>query len=309
MRNIELRHLQCFVTLAEELNFARAANRLHISQPPLTRLIRRLEETIGVPLFLRTTRRVELTGAGEAYLPEARAVLEQVKKGIQHAQRAARGEVGEFVIAVEALSVSDVISKSIRVFRQRYPRVNLIVHSLNTDEQADAIREGRVEVGFVVLPMHDESLVHEVISSVPLMVVLPEAHHMNTRKAIRLAELAHEPFILSPSDHRCGLLDNVLTVCRWAGFRPHVAQEAREMQLMLSFIAEGMGVSLLPAYVENLRKPGIIFRPIAETDAQVNLATAWRRDSASVLVRIFLDIVREIKIEPEPRSVEKLYLS
>lgn len=295
MVRVELRQLECFVTLAEELNFGRAATRLRMSQPPLTRLIRRLEEIVGVPLFTRTTRKVELTAAGMAYLPEARAALHQIQNGVEMAKRGARGEVGELTIAVEASSIFDPVFKSVRLFRERYPLVNLIVQSLDTDDQADALREGRIEVGFIVPPLHDQRIVCEPVISMPLVAALPATHRLASRRKINLAELAAEPFVLSPASHKCGLLDNVIAACRAAGFTPRVVQEAHEMQLMLAFIGEGIGISILPQYVASLGKPGIVCKPLADCKASLELAIAWRKGAMSPVVEAFAAVVREVR--------------
>lgn len=295
MKRVELRQLECFITLAEELNFARAATRLAMTQPPLTRQIRRLEETIGASLFARTTRRVELTPAGRAYLPEARAALEQIRYGIEVAQKGARGEVGELIIAIEASSIFDPFLKSIRIFRERYPLINLIVRSIDTDDQADALREGKIEVGFIVPPIRDTSIAVEHLMSMALIAVLPANHRLAAQDSVDLMELANEPFVLSPAGHKCGLLDKVVTACRTAGFTPRVAQEAGEMQLMLAFVAEGIGVSILPECVSRLGKPGVACRPLTGCKSTLELAIAWRKGMTSSLFETFAGVVREVR--------------
>jgi len=281
--------------LAEELNFARAATRLCMTQPPLTRQICRLEGLVGARLFTRTTRRVELTAAGRAYLPQARAALEQIRYGIEVAQKGARGEVGELVIAIEASSIFDPFLKSIRIFRERYPLINLIVHSIDTDDQADALREGKIEVGFVVPPIRDSSIVTEYLMSMALIAVLPASHRFAARDSVDITELANEPFVLSPAGHKCGLLDKVVTACRTAGFTPRVAQEAGEMQLLLAFVAEGIGVSILPEYISRLAKPDVVCRPLTGCTVKLELAIAWRKGMTSPLFETFAEVVREVR--------------
>lgn len=266
-----------------------------MTQPPLTRQIHRLEESVGARLFARTTRSVELTPAGRAYLPEARAALEQVRHGIEVAKKRARGEVGELVIAIEASSIFDPFLKSVRLFRERYPLINLIVHSIDTDDQADALREGKIDVGFVVPPIRDGAIAVEHLMSMALIAVLPVSHRLAARESIDLTELANEPFVLSPAGHKCGLLDKVVTACRIAGFVPRVAQEAGEMQLMLSFVAEGIGVSILPEYVSHFGRQDVACRPLTGCTVALELAIAWRNGMTSGLFEDFAGVVREVR--------------
>lgn len=301
MGHIELRHLQYFVAVAEELNFARAAERLHISQPPLTRQIKQLEDEVGVQLFDRTTRRVQLTEAGQAYLEEARGVLAQVAKGVSVAQRASRGEVGQLVVGFEASSAYDLLPRSLKVFRERFPNVDLALQEMRTDEQAQALREQRIGVGFVVPPLHDPALAYETVLCEPLVAAIPCNHLLSTRSEVTLDDLAGESFVMSSRSNRCGLYDQVISVCHTAGFSPKVVQEANEMQIMLGFIAAGIGLSLLPEHVKQLHRPGVVFRPVAPSSAHVELAVAWRREDTSQILRAFLDIVRECARD-EPTS-------
>ena len=153
MANIELRYLQYFLAVAAELNFGRAAERLNIAQPPLSRQIRRLESELGVELFYRTKRRVELTEAGKVFLEEARQILSQVEKSVQVAQRASRGEIGRLVVGFEGSSAYDVVPLSLKVYRERFPEVDLVVYGMTTAEQVQALHQAQIGVGFIVPPL------------------------------------------------------------------------------------------------------------------------------------------------------------
>jgi DNA-binding transcriptional LysR family regulator len=292
MPRIELHHLKYFVAVAEELNFARAAERLHISQPPLTRRIQQLEKELGVQLFNRTTRRVQLTDAGLIYLEEARATLAQVKRGVGVAQRANRGEIGQLVVGFEASSAYDILPQSRQLFKKQFPNVELTFVEMRTDDLAQALHEGWISLGFVLPPLHNDALAVETILREPMVVAIPRDHPLSGKNKLALEDLAAEAFVMSSRNNRCGLYDQVISVCRHAGFTPKVVQEANEMQIMLGFIAAGIGVSLLPDHVKRLRKPGIVFRPLTPSSAKVELAIAWRRDDASPILREFLEIVR-----------------
>jgi len=302
MLRIDLRHLQYFVAVAEELNFARAAERLHISQPPLTRQIQQLEEEVGVQLFDRTTRRVQLTPAGQAYLEEARATLAQVERGIGVAQRASRGEIGRLVVGFEASSAHDILPRSLKLFKERFPNVELSPVGMHTDEQAQALREGRIGVGFVVPPLHDEVLAFETVLREPLVAVMPSSHRLSGKSRVSLEELASEAFVMSSRSNRCGLHDQVISVCFQAGFSPKVVQEASEIQIMFGFISAGLGLALMPEHVTQLQKPGVVFRPLVSSSAKIELAVAWRRDDSSPVLKSFLEVVRECAREEETLS-------
>lgn len=292
MPRVELHHLKCFVAVAEELNFSRAAERLHISQPPLTRQIQWLEKELGVQLFSRTTRSVQLTEAGQVYLEEARATLAQIRRGVSVAQRASRGEIGRLVVGFEASSAYDILPQSRQLFKKQFPSVELAFVEMRTDEQARALHEGWISLGFVLPPLRNDALAIETILRESLVAAIPRNHPLSGKNKVTLGDLAAEAFVMSSRNNRCGLYDQVISVCHHAGFTPKVVQEANEMQIMLAFIAAGIGVSLLPDHVKRLRKPGIVFRPLMPSSAKIELAIAWRRDDTSPIVHEFLEIVR-----------------
>lgn len=293
MANIELRHLEYFLALAEELNFGRAAQRLNIAQPPLTRQIRRLEEELGVELFYRTKRRVELTEAGQAFLEEARQILAQVEQSVRVAQRASRGEIGRLIVGFEGSSTYDVIPRSLKIYRERFPEVELVVYAMTTEEQIQALLEGRIGIGFVVSPVNDRRLAIEIILREPLVLALPESHPLATRSEVRVRELASEPFIMFQRNRGCGLYDQAIAVCQRAGFSPRVIQEADEMQVMLGFVAAELGIALLSASVQHFQRPGVVYRLLQPSTPKVALAIAWRREQPSAVLHAFIEVVRE----------------
>lgn len=256
---MELRHLRYFVAVAEELHFGRAAKRLHIVQPTLSAQIVRLEEELGVPLLYRTKRRVELTMAGKAFLPEARQTLEQSERAIREARRAASGETGRLTIGLVGSATYSVLTEVLGVYRERFPDVELAPREMNTVDQVPALREGIIEVGFL-RPSQDqdtEDLTVEVLAQEPLMAVLPKNHRLCSLKLVPLKALAGEPFVLPAREREPGFYEQVKRACQDAGFAPRVAQQVTEMQVGLGLGASGMGVvGLLPASVRNIRLPG-----------------------------------------------------
>ncbi len=290
---MELRHLRYFVAVAEELHFGRAAARLFIAQPPLSQQIRQLERELGVPLLERTSRRVRLTAAGESLLADARRVLAGVESAALSAQRAARGEVGTLSIGFVASATYEILPDVLRRFRERHPEVALLLSELNAAEQAQALREGAINVGFARPAIREAGWVVEPVAQEPFVAALPERHPLAGVGAVSLAGLAGEPFILFPSDPKPSYADLVQALCAQAGFAPSVAQEVREMQTAISLVAAGMGVALVPASVQNLRRRGVVYRPLADATATTELSVVYRAEDLSAVLPVFLRTVRE----------------
>ena len=297
---MELRHLRYFVAVAEELHFGRAARRLHIVQPTLSAQIVRLEEELGVPLFYRTKRRVELTSAGRAFLPEARQTLEQSERAIREARRAAAGETGQLGIGVTAQASYNIITKVGSIYRERFPGVELAPREMNSSVQVEALREGSIEVGFLRLPggYEDEDLEVKAFSQEPLMAVLPKSHPLSVHKRVPLESLADESFIVPKRDREPGFYEQLLIVCERAGFVPRVAHETTEIQVGLGLTAAGLCVGLLPASVRNLSMTGVVFKKLAEPVPEVVLSVAWRRGALSSAARAFLKVAEEVARKP-----------
>jgi DNA-binding transcriptional LysR family regulator len=197
---MELRHLRYFVAVAEELHFNRAAERLHMAQPPLSQQIKQLETELGVELFHRRTKRqVQLTEAGQVLLQAAYSILAQLDQAVCETQRAGRGETGSLTIGFTSSVVYDVLPAILHQFRQHFPQVDLVLQELTTTQQEEALQNQRIEVGFCHPPIKDTSLVSETIRLEPLVVVLPATHPLATEPTLSLCSLADEPFISAPS--------------------------------------------------------------------------------------------------------------
>jgi len=188
---VELRQLQYFLAVAEELNFSRAAAKLNMAQPPLTRQIRSLEQELGVQLFYRTNRFVELTDAGKAFVEESRRILEQVEQSVRVVQRASRGEIGRLIVAFEGSSAYDLVPNSLKIFRDRFPAVELIVLGMTTGEQVQALHERQINAGFVVPPLQgrEPELSVEAILQEPLVLALPIDRPLATQQRVRMRSL------------------------------------------------------------------------------------------------------------------------
>lgn len=290
---MELRHLRYFVTVAEELHFGRAAARLFIAQPPLSQQIQQLERELGVTLFARTSRRVQLTPAGTAFLAEARQILAGVERAAEAAKRAARGETGWLGIGFAASATYDLLPAVLHDFRAAFPEVALSLQELNAAEQASALREKGIHVGFARPYAPEPNAVIHAVQREPFLAALPDSHPLTHFAALRLAELADEPFISFPASPRPSYADVVRLACKGAGFTPRVVQEVREMQTALSLVAAGFGIALLPSSVQHLHRDGVAYRSLLEPAPRTELAVVSRRDDPSPVLQNFLAVVQK----------------
>jgi DNA-binding transcriptional LysR family regulator len=290
---MELRHLRYFVAVAEELHFSRAAERLHMAQPPLSQQIRQLEAELGVTLFHRVKRRVTLTGAGQVFLDETYRTLAQAEQACRAAQRAQRGEVGRLVVGFVGSASRHFVPAMLRTYRARYPHVEVVLHEVSTTAQVQALQDGWMHVGVLRPPVMSALLAVEVISREPFIVVLPEVHPLARLEQVPITALAKESFILCPRATAPGFYDRVISFCHGAGFSPTVTQEAIDVHTIIDLIAAGLGITLVAASVRGLRNEGVTYRPIENAAPMVELALAWRADNLSPVLHAFLAIARE----------------
>ena len=294
---MELRHLRYFVAVAEELHFGRAAQRLHIAQPPLSRQIRDLEREIGTALFERGARGVELTHAGAAFLPEARLVLAQAERAQRTAQRAARGETGRLRVAfVEEATHSGILPDVLSFFRMHLPSIGLSLHELDSSQQAEALREGRIDLGVLSSPPLDAErwLQTEVVYEEPLVAALPQTHRLAAKPRISLRELAAESFVLRPRPTDPASYDEILARCRAAHFSPTVAQEATGWHTVIGLVSAGVGVAFVPTSLALLRQAGVVYRPVRDLSLSVALSVVWKQGEKSPVRERFVTTLRAV---------------
>lgn len=291
---MELRHLRYFLAVAEELHFGRAAARLRIAQPPLSQQIRQLEEEIGVRLFDRTKRRVELTAAGVAFLEEVRRVFGQTERAVRTAQRASRGEVGRLAIGFMPAADLDLLPRVLRRWHARFPNVETELHGLLAGAQIDALQERRIQVAFVRPPVDETGLAVEPVQRDAVVVALPQYHALARRVRVPLAALTGEPLVLFPRRVAPGFHDLVFAACRGAGFAPRVAFESDSMQTNLGLVSAGLGYTLMPATIRNLRRAGVVYRPLSPPVPSIELLMVHRRDERSAVLGAFLQVAREV---------------
>jgi DNA-binding transcriptional LysR family regulator len=288
---MELRHLKYFVAVAEEMHFGKAAKRLHIAQPPLSQQIRNLEDELGVKLFDRTRRSIQLTDAGVYFLKEARQLLSHVEQAAETARRIYRGQAGRLVVGFVGSVIHTFLPEGLRSFRERFPDVELVLQEVNTAEQVKSLHAGRIDVGFLYLDAQDTLLASRQLTRAPLMVVLPKKHRLAGRTSINMKELAQEPFIANTRSSEPVVRDAFISLCHTAGFSPRITQEAGHVQTVLGLVAAGLGVCLLPDFIKNIRRQGVQYIPLAGSPPTVKLAVVWRGDNSSALVKSFVEVI------------------
>src|SRR6476659_9562399 len=269
----ELRIVRYFIAVAEELHFGRAAHRLRMAQPGLSQQIRSLEQQLGVRLLDRTSRQVRLTPAGTLLLDEGRRLLAQAERTADQVRRAGLGQVGRITVAAIGSATYDILPRLLREHRTRFPDVEVALREMSTPAQVQALR---------------------TVLEDRMALMIPEAHPLARKKQIGLRALAKEPLILFPTAPRPSWADTVISACREAGFEPIVAQEAMESATVVSFVAAGVGIAVVPEGLRALARPGVVFRIVAPPAPITRLAVVHRAGELAPTVESFLGVVREI---------------
>ncbi|MBB3211332.1 DNA-binding transcriptional LysR family regulator [Herbaspirillum sp. Sphag1AN] len=289
---LELRQLRYFVAVAEERHFGRAAQLLHMTQPPLSQTIQALEDMLDTPLFVRTKRSVALTPAGQALLPEAKRLLQQAASLPDLARRAATGASG--LLSLSFISTADysILPPLLQRFRARYPQVQIDLREATTDVQLEDLMQGKIDAGLLLPPLSDKAsavLDYLPVLSEPLVAALP-AGFIRSKRAITLKTVRELPLIIFPRRIAPAFHDTILSCFRDAGVTPHIGQEAIQMQTIVGLVSAGMGMALVPQSVSNLQRPGVDYRALSGKIPLIETGLAWRRDNPSAVLRAFLDM-------------------
>ncbi len=291
---MKLNQLESFAVLAEELHYGRAAERLHLSQPPLSRQIQALEIALGVELFHRSTQRVALTEAGRVFLHELKPALARLSQAAAAAQRAARGDLGDIAVGVTGSAMYGIVPAILGQFRARFPGVALELRQSPKGEQIRALKEHRLAVGFVRSLTRDEELAHDLVLEEPLLLAAPASHPLARRRAVRLEDLADEGFILYRGHSSPSIADQITQLCHEAGFTPRVVQDAEDMQSAATLAAMGFGVTLVAASLRQMTLRGLAYRRLSGgRPAVTQLYAAYRRHDPSPVLRAFLALCRK----------------
>ncbi|MGR3907863.1 LysR family transcriptional regulator [Burkholderia sp. SR8] len=293
----DLRQWRYFVTVADERHFGRAAERLSMTQPPLSQAIRALEDALGVALFARTKRSVALTAVGAALLPDVRRLLASADALPPLARRLARGEAGSLSLAFVSSADYGLLPSLLRAFGARYPQVRLQLAEATSDVQIDELVAGRIDAGLVIPPVpprHAAGLSYLPVVREPLVVAMPAAAAPDVpeNEPVHLAELAALPLVIFPRRLAPGFYDIITGCYGAAGQTPRIGQEAIQMQTIVSLVSAGMGVALVPQSLRNLRRTGVVYRPLAGDAPVVETGLVWRTGDVSPVLAGFIDVVR-----------------
>lgn len=303
---MELRHLRYFRAVAEERHFGRAAARLHMAQPPLSQQIRQLEHELGVQLLRRTTRRVDLTPAGEAYLARVRSILAAVDCAGREAQRIGTGLEGRLVVGCVGSATYSLLPALARVLREELPGIDFFFRGeMLSPDQAAALRDGSIDLG-LMRPLGDAErqpdLTRHVLRRERYIVALPEGHRLAARTRLRVADLRDEPLIVHAGGGRSAMHDVVIALCRDAGFEPAVQHEVAETSTLVTFVAAGLGLAVVPEPVSELVVAGAIYRPLAARARMDLLAVTRADDESAALSRALRVLDTQVRTLVNPRA-------
>ena len=293
MDAIEIRHLRYFIAVAEELHFGRAATRLNIAQPPLSQQIRRLEEMLGHALFLRTSREVRLTAAGEELLERARHTLRKIDADVSAVKRIGRGEAGALTVGFVGSGMLTALPKMLGRYRRQYPQVDLQLREFYTAGLVDALLNGTVDVGFLRDAGDIDGLHVETLLAEPFVVVLPRKHVLAQQKTVAVKSLQHEPFVLFARSYGSVAWKKTIDVCEAHGFTPRVVQEAPHWLTIMSLVGAGLGVTIAPACVKKLSVPDAVCRKLRPQAQLTHLELAFRVNEARPIARAFSELARQ----------------
>ena len=299
---MELRHLRYFVAVAEELHFGHAAERLHTSQSSLSQQIRNLETELKVDLFRRVKRHVELTPAGTRFLREARGILAAAERAAGLARETAREEFKRIVIGISPETDWEFLGKALRLFGEHAPSVEVLFQNLTPEAQIEALGGGRIDIGFVGLPIEAEGVVSEVTGRERLVAAVPENHPIARHASIRLRDLSGEAYTLWPRHLSPGRYDQLLSIFRQAGFGPPISMDGGlpSTQTVLGMVAAGLTVALVDPAIRQRAMPGVVFRLIEDRAVFTESGVIYRREDPSPLLASFL---HEVKLTPR-RPIE-----
>lgn len=288
---MEIRLLRYFVAVAETRHFGRAAERLHMAQPPLSQAIRQLEAELGAPLFSRTTRRVDLTEAGQAFYADALRILRSLDDSARRVRRIAGGSHGLLRIGLTGSAAYEQLPRLARLVKDELPGVALEIHSeMLTPAQEAALLDGSIDLGLLRPPTREDAISHRTVAAEPLVAALPAQHPLAGETSLRVADLRAEDFVMYSASSVVN--DAVVRSCLAAGFYPNRAHEVGETSIMLALVAAELGIALVPGSVRAMALTGVVFVPLVEPEV-VRLALAWRTGDDSPLLRNLLSTLDE----------------
>jgi DNA-binding transcriptional LysR family regulator len=290
---VEFRHLRYFLALSEELHFGRAARRLSMSQPPLSLNIRQLEESVGARLFHRNSKEVRLTAAGRAFVPRARALLEQAGEAARHAREVDRGFEGRLRLGLVSSMIYRGLPRMLQAFQAQHPQTQVVLREMNSQDQVIELAHGQLDAGFVHTQRVPREMSRLLFASEPFLCCLPADHALARVRKLALSRLQGEPFVMFSRPASPDYYERVLAICSEAGFYPDVRHEVRHWLSVVSLVAQGMGVALVPAALKRSGIPGAVFVQVADTAARSEVFCVWRTDDDAPALQGLLEIARQ----------------
>ena len=288
---IKTRYLQYFIAVAEELNFSRAAERVHVAQPALSRQIQQLEDVLGVRLLERTQRRVSLTTAGTLYLERARDILGEIERASVDVRRIHAGEIGRLRIGFIHSSTYSVTPLILERFRSSYPEVELVLHEFSIPAQVQALQDRIIDIGILRPPVDETQFGCLVFRNEKFVIAVPITHPLALRDSAAVSELKNSDWVFFNEKHSPLFHSRVVAMCERAGIQPNITQYATQIHTVTGLVRAGFGVSIVPEVVRNQPNQGVHFLEIEDNPPPVQVALAWRRDDKTPTVKTFRDLV------------------
>jgi DNA-binding transcriptional LysR family regulator len=298
----ELRHLRYFIAVAEELNFSRAARRLHMAQPPLSLAIRQLEQELGTELFQRSTREVTLTEAGRALVDGARRTLAEAERAVVSTKRAAAGDVGQLRVAFSWSVRYETLPALGREFRARHPDVELLAQEMWNAQMLPALQSGAVDVALALCPESSPDTVEEVVRTEPVVAVLGAGHPLAAEEAIALSALAEDPFVFFPRELAPRLHDVLIGLCRQAGFEPQRRTGSFHTGWDLGILGDSRAVALAPRSVASRQSDGVVTVPLSDPVDRLETSLVWREGDSSPAREAFCTLARRVFVQDSKRE-------
>lgn len=293
---IDLRHLRCFMAVAEEMHFRRAAEKLGIAQPALSRTVQNLENDLGVTLFDRSNRIIQMTKAGETFLRGSRAVLNSLEQTVDDARRVHLGKIGSLRIGYTDFAIGGGLPDHLRIFQDDQPDIDLRLRHAVTTDQLVMLESGDIDFGFVTGAIDRDGYGQCVVQSECFVCVVYEGHPLAKRNTIRLEELAQEKFVLGSAREWEYFFSYLIPMCRKAGFEPNITQEGLNSAAILGLVACGMGVTILTEWVCGTVGPGLRILPFSNVSDRLNTTAIWRTDIMNKAKDHFIDFLTERSI-------------
>jgi DNA-binding transcriptional LysR family regulator len=286
---MELRQLHYFVAVAEELNFSRAAERLRITQPPLSLQIQNLEKELEFPLFYRNNRQVELTDAGKQFLDEVRKLFDHLDRAVQNAKRTHHGELGTLNVGFVGSATYDILPTVLREFRSLYPYVQVHLFEMSTPMQINALLKEEIDIGVLRPPVHSDAIGTEIVSTMPCVLAVPKEHPLTEKRNVSISDLQDYPFVMLSRLTWAGLYNEILALCN-----PIIQQEALEFQTVIGLVAAGLGIAVVPQSAVNLHTQDVVYLDLDHQLPTASMGISWRKNHHSPLVEAFIQIAKKV---------------